>query len=206
MHAPDHSGLWKQSTQRARRPATLGPGALGPGALALTALVLAALVLTAPMLTLHAAHAHAVLDPPRAPAGSHYKGSIRIGHGCDGAATWRVAVTLPRGFQGTRPQPKPGWDLSTRRVKLEEPYTSHGKRVTEEVVEIVWEARGRKQFLRDDHFDEFSFTARLPEQAGAVWIPVTQTCEVGEIQWSQVPASGDSPRGLKTPAARLQLF
>jgi len=163
------------------------------------------LVVAALGLGLPTAHAHAVLDPPRAQAGSYYKGSIRIGHGCDGAATRRVAVTLPKGFQGARPQPKPGWVLTTRRVKLDEPYMSHGKRVSEDVVEIVWEATGRDQYLRDDHFDEYSFTARLPEQAGTVWIPVTQTCEVGEIEWAQVPASGDSTRGLKTPAARLQL-
>lgn len=149
--------------------------------------------------------AHVVLSESQAQAGAYFKASLRVGHGCNGSATTGITVTVPAGFQGAKPQPKAGWDLLTRKAKLVQPYTSHGKLITEDVVELRWTAASKESALLDEHFDEFSFMSRLPDQAGPVWMKVLQTCEVGQIDWSEVPSSGTSTKGLKSPAALLMI-
>jgi uncharacterized protein YcnI len=64
------------------------------------------LIVAAPM-----ASAHIVFEQKQAPAGSYYKGTLLVGHGCNGSATRAVTVTIPDGVQGVHPQPKPGWQL-----------------------------------------------------------------------------------------------
>ena len=151
------------------------------------------------------AQAHVVLSEPQAPAGAYFKASLRVGHGCSGSATTGITVTVPAGFQGAKPQPKAGWEVVTRKAKLAQPYTSHGKLITEDVVELRWTATNKESALLDEHFDEFSFMSRLPDLAGPVWLKVLQTCEVGQTDWSEVPSSGTSTKGLKSPAALLMI-
>jgi copper(I)-binding protein len=151
------------------------------------------------------AQAHVVLSEPQAQAGAYFKASLRVGHGCSGSATTGITVTVPAGFQGAKPQPKAGWEVVTRKAKLAQPYTSHGKLITEDVVELRWTASSKESALLDEHFDEFSFMSRLPDQAGPVWLKVLQTCEVGQTDWSEVPSSGTSTKGLKSPAALLMI-
>lgn len=146
-------------------------------------------------------HAHAVLDQKSALAGSYHRNAIRVGHGCDGSSTVAVTVRIPEGIRGAKPMPKPGWTIERRFEKLAQPYTSHGKTVTEEVVAITW--RGGP--LPDAHFDEFALQMQLPDKPGPIWFKVQQQCEKGEIDWATVPASGTSTRGIKAPAALLEV-
>jgi len=157
--------------------------------------------------TLYAATsaAHVTLEQPSAPANSVYKAVLRVGHGCDGSPTTGLRVQLPAGFQGAKPMPKPGWVVTTRAEKLAQPYDSHGRQVTEDVVEISWRAAQRDAWLPDAHYDEFIVRGRLPASTGPVWFKVLQTCETGQLDWSQIPAKGTDTQGLKTPAARLDL-
>jgi hypothetical protein len=150
--------------------------------------------------------AHVVLDQPSAAAGSSTKAALRVSHGCEGAPTTGVAVQVPAGFQGAKPQPKAGWTLAVRREKLATPYTSHGKTVTEDVVDIRWTAASREAALPDGQFDEFVLMGHLPDAAGPLWFKVLQTCETGQNDWSQVPAAGTSTKGLKSPAALLEVL
>ena len=83
------------------------------------------------------------------------------------------------------------------------PYTSHGKTVADDVVELRWTAASKDAALPDGQFDEFAFMGRLPNQPGPMWVKVLQTCENGQNDWSEIPASGTSTRGLKSPAALL---
>ena len=43
-------------------------------------------------------------------------------------------------------------------------------------------------------------------RASPMWFKVLQTCETGSIDWAQTPASGSSTKGLKTPAALLEVI
>jgi len=152
-----------------------------------------------------AAHAHVALDVPRAPAGSSYKATLRVTHGCQGSATHTVAVLVPDGFRGAKPMPKPGWTLTVRKEPLAEPYDSHGRKVTEDVTEITWKAVSRETWLADAHFDEFVLRGQLPNKPGALWFKLQQLCETGSWHWAEVPASGTSTQGLKAPAVLLEV-
>ena len=46
----------------------------------------------------------------------------------------------------------------------------------------------------------------LQGEAGPMWFKVLQTCEKGSIDWAEVPVSGTSTKGLKAPAALLEII
>jgi len=157
--------------------------------------VLAAALLSA------TAHAHIVLDQKSAPAGSYYRGALRVSHGCDGSATVAITVRIPDGVRGAKPMAKPGWTIERQLGKLDKPYQSHGRTVSEDVTAITW--RGGP--LPDHQYDEFVLQLQLPETPGPIWFKVLQQCETGQTDWSMLPATGTSTRGLKTPAALLDV-
>ena len=150
--------------------------------------------------------AHIVLAEPAALANTSYRAALRVGHGCEGASTSAIRVTMPAGFQGAKPMPKAGWILSVKFAKLDQPYDNHGKPVTEDVREISWTAASRDSWLPDAYYDEFVLRGGLPSAAGPMWFKVLQTCEKGSIDWAETPAGGTSTQGLKNPAALLEII
>jgi periplasmic copper chaperone A len=153
-----------------------------------------------------ASFGHIVLADQAALAGTSYRATLRVGHGCEGAPINAIRVTIPAGLQGAKPMPKPGWTLTIKTAKLAKPYTSHGKQISEDVSEITWTANAPEHWLPDAYYDEFVLRGGLPLQAGAMWFKVLQTCEKGSIDWAQVPVSGTSTKGLKYPAALLEII
>ena len=152
------------------------------------------------------ANAHIVLTDQLAMAGSYYKGTLRVSHGCGDEPTPAIVVKIPAGFEGAKPQPKFGWALAIKKEPLSKPYSSHGKTITEDVGEIRWEANNKDFYLPNEQFDEFAFFTRLPAKSGPHWISVRQECTKGINDWLEVPASGTSTKGLKTPATLLELL
>jgi periplasmic copper chaperone A len=152
-----------------------------------------------------ASFAHVVLQDTSAPTNTSYRAVLRVGHGCDGAPTTAMKVLLPAGFNGAQPMPKAGWSLSTVRGKLAVPYESHGKTYTEGVQEITWTANGAENALPAAYYDEFVLRGTTPAKAGTIWFKVVQSCDKGQNAWVEVPASGTSTKGLKFPAARLDV-
>ena len=148
---------------------------------------------------------HIVLEGKSAPAGSAYKAVFQVGHGCGGSATTGLSVQIPAGFQGAKPYAKAGWTLSAKLGKLAKPYDSQGKQVTEDVTVVSWAAASKGATLQDGQLDEFVLSGKLPDAAGPLWFKVLQTCESGSIDWSEVPASDTSAKGLKSPAALLEV-
>ena len=151
------------------------------------------------------AFSHIFLETRSAAAGSAYKAVFQIGHGCNGSPTTAVSVQIPPGFQGAKPYPKAGWTLSTQRAKLAKPYVEHGKPVTDDVTLVSWTAASKEAALQDGYFDEFLLRGQLPDAAGPLWFKVLQTCDNGSNNWSDIPASGTSIQGLKSPAALLEV-
>lgn len=158
------------------------------------------------MLFVTASFAHIVLDEPAALAGTSYRVTLRVGHGCAGSPITALRVTIPGGFSGAKPMPKAGWVLSTQRAKLAKPYSSHGKTISEDVIEISWTAASKDNWLQDAWYDEFVLRGGLPNKAGPMWFKVTQICEKGSIDWAETPADGTSTKGLKFPAALLEVI
>ncbi len=84
------------------------------------------------------AWAHITLQDSAAAAATSYRATLRVGHGCDGSITTGIRVTLPAGFNGAQPMPKPGWTLATQSGPLAQPFVSHGKAYTEGVQVVRW--------------------------------------------------------------------
>jgi uncharacterized protein YcnI len=145
-----------------------------------------------------AAHAHVVLEYQVASAGASYKAAFKVGHGCGASPTRQVSVAIPAGVRGARPMPKPGWTLEVTREKLAQPYTDHGRSVTEDVARVTWTAKTKE--------DEFVLVARMPGKEGALYWPVSQVCEEGRNDWTEVPKPGQKLSDLKSPAALLEIL
>ena len=163
-------------------------------------------LLAATALVAGAASAHVVLDHQAAPAGSSYRATFKVGHGCGASPTRQLVVEIPAGVRGAHPMPKPGWQLAVERAPLPQPETAHGRTVTEDVVRVTWTARTSEDMLVNEHYDEFVLVARLPAQAGRVYWPVRQVCQEGRIDWTEVPAAGQKASELKSPAALLEVL
>jgi hypothetical protein len=155
------------------------------------------------------ASAHVTLEQQQIESGAMYKATLRVGHGCEGLPTTAVRVQLPAGFQGAKPMPKAGWALQTKLEKLATPYDNHGKSITEDVTEISWTALSPAAALPDSQYDEFVLRGRAAMPAGAAWFKVTQLCKEGNKEgsnpWTEIPAQGTNTRGLKFPAALLNV-
>jgi periplasmic copper chaperone A len=134
-----------------------------------------------------AAAAHVTLEQPGATAGTTYKATFRVSHGCDGSPTRAITVRLPEGVQRAKPMPKPGWVVEVRPDA------------------VTWAAANAAAMLPDAHYDEFVLRAQLPERTEALWFKVLQQCERGQNDWAEIPVEGTSTKGLKSPAALLQL-
>ncbi len=149
---------------------------------------------------------HVVLADQAALAGTSYRATLRVGHGCDGSPVTALRVTIPNGFTGAKPMPKAGWVLTTKVGKLAKPYDDHGKQVSEGLLEVTWTASTKEYWLQDAWYDEFVLRGSLPKDAGSMWFKVLQTCEKGSVDWAETPASGTSTKDLKLPAALLEII
>jgi uncharacterized protein YcnI len=153
-----------------------------------------------------AARAHVTLDNAVAPAATSFKAAFRVGHGCEaGSATHTLVVRVPDGFAGAKPMPKAGWAIEVVRGPLAAPDDSHGRKVTEDFVEVTWRATSREAWVQDAWYDEFVLRGHTPAQDGPLWFKVRQVCDKGQWDWADVPASGTSTKGLKAPAALLDV-
>ncbi len=155
------------------------------------------------------AFSHVTLEQAQVEAGSYYKAVLRVGHGCEGLPTILLRVQIPNGFLGAKPMPKTGWTLQTKQDKLATPYDNHGTAVTEDVTEITWTATSPATALPDSQYDEFILRGRAAMPVGATWFKVTQLCQdgskTGSNPWTEIPTQGTSTRGLKYPAALLNV-
>ena len=161
------------------------------------ALTAAALLISSP------AFAHVTFENGQAAPNSTYKAILRIPHGCDGKATLKVRVRIPEGIVAVKPMPKAGWKLETTKGSYVKAYQVNGEAVSEGVTDIVWTGS-----LDDAHYDEFVFQARFTDayQPGAtVYFPVVQECNGATEEWTQVPAAGEDPHGLKSPAPGVRV-
>lgn len=139
-----------------------------------------------------ASFSHISLESKTATAGSTYKAVFQVGHGCSGSPTTTIAVQIPPGFEAVKPHAKAGWAITTQ-----------GN------TSVTWVAASKEAALPSAHFDEFILRGKLPGVAGPLWFKVLQTCDDGvnksSNNWSEVPAIGVSTKGLKSPAALLEV-
>ena len=111
-------------------------------------------------------------------------------------------MRIPEGVIGVKPQPKPVWELSTVKTKLNLPLKdSHGRETTEVVSEIVWSGK-----LLDEHYEEFGIQMKLPDKPNTlIYFPTVQECEKGVHRWIEIPEPGKKWGDYKSPAPVLKL-
>ncbi len=145
------------------------------------------------------AAAHVALAPAEAPANAYTRIAFQVPHGCGGAATTAIEVTLPEGVVIARPMPKTGWTIAVEMRAIERPIpTEHGL-VRQAPAAISWSGGT----LPDAHYEEFVMLIRTPDRAGSLAFPVVQRCEGGaRHDWVELPAEGTRPR---SPAPTLRL-
>lgn len=153
--------------------------------------------------TASGALAHVTLEASEAPANSFHKAVFRIAHGCEGSPTVAIRIQIPDSVTGVKPQPKPGWAVTTDKSKLDPPLNGlHGEKITEIVREVTWSGGN----LPDEHYDEFAVQMRLPSTSGAVLtFPVIQQCEAGVNRWIERPHAGHHGHEARQPAPQLKL-
>jgi len=147
--------------------------------------------------------AHVSFENGQANPNSTYKATLRIPHGCAGKPTQKVRVRIPEGIVAVKPMPKAGWKLETAKGAYVKAYQINGEAVSEGVTDIVWTGS-----LDDAYYDEFVFQARFTDayQPGAtVYFPVVQECDGAVEEWTQVPAAGEDPHSLKSPAPGIRV-
>jgi uncharacterized protein YcnI len=148
------------------------------------------------------AQAHVTLDPKQAPAGDYAKLVFLVPHGCDGAPTTEIIVTIPKGVVAVKPQVHAGWRITTKTAKYDKPVSLHGKEIVSGVSEVSW--RGGP--LDDAYMDEFGMSVKLPDLPGETLVfPVVQVCKTGKSEWVEATATrhADSGAHLQAPVLLL---
>ncbi|GAA1659167.1 DUF1775 domain-containing protein [Microbacterium flavum] len=143
----------------------------------------AALVVAAPL----AASAHIHVTPEDSAAGATTRLSFTTSHGCDGSPTTALVFTIPEGVDGVTPVLDGAWTLQ-REVGSDGIPTS----VTYTAVNPIETGVSATVSLDVIFASSASGTS--------VAFPVLQKCAVGETDWSEVPAEGQSEDDLAAPA------
>ncbi|TPG51903.1 DUF1775 domain-containing protein [Roseomonas nepalensis] len=173
------------------------------------------------------AAAHVTLDRAELPADSSLRVALRVTHGCGGAATTGLRVTVPPELRGARPMPHAGFALAiggspagpaaagphaghgTHGAPAGQAgpaghagHAGHGDRAAPAAGEIAWTG-GR---LDDAFYDEFVLLIRTPAEPGALLrFPVVQECEGGVVaRWTEDPVAARGAEGQgPAPVARV---
>ena len=100
---------------------------------------LTAVIALTGLLSCQQASSHVVFTDQLAMAGSYYKGTLRVGHGCGDEPTTSITVKIPAGFEGAKPQPKYGWTLTIKKGR----YQSHTQATVKTSQMMWWKSNGK---------------------------------------------------------------
>jgi len=150
------------------------------------------------------ASAHVTATPTTTAAGAYTVATFAMSHGCEGSPTTRIEIQVPESVLSVAPTRNPFYDVEKTMEQLGEPVTdTHGNEVTERVASIVYTA---KTPLPDGQRDHFELSFQIPDAEGdMLTFPTVQTCEEGETGWVEVPAEGQDPDELDSPAPAFEI-
>lgn len=140
-----------------------------------------------------AASAHVGVTPDDTAAGAYSLLTFSVGHGCDGAATTRIAIDIPESIVSVTPTVNPNWTIE--KVKT-------GEGDAARTSQIVYTAITP---LEDGLRDTFVLSAKLPADAAGdtLEFPVLQSCTVGETNWNEPTVAGEAEPDAPAPAFTL---
>lgn len=140
------------------------------------------------------AYAHVSVQPDEAIAGTFSRFVVRVPTE-RGIPTTKITVELPL-LAFVSFEPKDGWQRKVEMVELDEPIEAFGQEITETVGSVTW--TGGK--IGPGEFDEFGFSARMPDDERTLEFKATQTYQGGEVvEWAGAPDSEE-------PAALVQIY
>lgn len=147
-----------------------------------------------------------IIDGVNVPSGGHgTQISFRVGHGCDGAPTDTIEIQVPEGVTGVKPKWLAGWTAETQpRVAAEASVAPDASAESDhpEVGVVRWTGGP----LPDGQYLDLQMLAVFPETPGAVvYFPVVQRCGDAESAWIQIPAEGQDPDELDSPAPSVTI-
>ncbi|HJR46251.1 MAG TPA: YcnI family protein [Actinomycetota bacterium] len=139
-----------------------------------------------------AAYGHVTVQPNEAVVGTFSRFVVRVPTERD-VPTIKVKVELPP-MAFVSFEPKEGWKRTVEMVELDEPIEVFGEPVTETVGSVTWSGGE----IGPGEFDEFGFSARMPDAEETLEFVAEQTYKGGEVvSWSGAPDS-DEPAALLT--------
>ena len=146
------------------------------------------------------AAAHVSIEEDEVAAGSSAIVTFAFSHGCEGSPTTQVRIQMPESIPTVAPTINANWDVEKVTETLDAPIEgAHGEQITERVSEVVYTARTP---VEDGFRDTFELSVTIPEDAAGqtIYFPTIQTCEAGETAWIEIPAEGQDPDELESPA------
>lgn len=156
--------------------------------------VLVAVAVGAAALCLLAPGAGAHISPvdPTAPAGGYATVELQVGHGCDGAATERISVSIDERIASATAEAVPGWEVTYEKEPAEGGSGGHGES-SERVSVVTWTATGEP--LPSDQFQRFGISMKMPDAPGeTLLLPVEQQCVGGVTQlWADADHDSEHP-------------
>lgn len=145
------------------------------------------------------ASAHVTVSPSITTAGGYSVLTFAVPHGCDGSATTKITISMPKEIIEATPTRNPLYDVAKKNAKLATPITAEdGDTITEKVDTVTYTA---KTPLPDGYRDAFQIQIQIPDEVGkTLTFPTIQQCEKGQTAWTEVPAAGQDPETLEHPA------
>lgn len=145
-----------------------------------------------------AASAHVTIQESEIVGGEFSLVTISVPHGCDDSPTTEVRIQMPESIPAVTPTINANWDVEKVMETLAEPIQGEHGEITERVSEVVYTA---KTPLPDGYRDAFELSLRAPtDVTGLIFFPTVQICETGETDWIEIPADGQDPFELESPA------
>ena len=148
-----------------------------------------------------AASAHVTLQPSSAPADGFTRLDVRVPNERDDAGTVKVDVQLPPGFAFVSYEPRPGWKVSVKREKLDEPIeVEGGLEVDEGVSQITWTGSGEQGVIGPGEFVDFGLSLRMPkgEAGDKLTFKALQTYDDGDVVRWIGPEDAEEPAPVVT--------
>lgn len=134
------------------------------------------------------AFAHVTIQPSEGPVGAFLKFAIRVPNESD-VPNSKVVVTFPENLIFVSFQPKEGWTRKVTTKTLEEPIEASGATIDEVVDTVTWSGGA----INPGEFDEFYFSAKVPDEPGELEFSAEETYDDGEVVTWSGPEDGDHP-------------
>jgi periplasmic copper chaperone A len=143
------------------------------------------------------ASAHVFITDGSAIVGGGYgtEITIRVPHGCDGAATDSLEVQIPAGVTSVKPKQLAGWTIDVVSTPPVLPSMAPGASLTDEQMDamnapVVTSVKWSGGSLPDNEYADFQLSAIFPETPGTIAFPAVQMCGDTQVAWIEIPAAG----------------